>query len=138
MKDLVIIIGKNIKKIREKRNMDLEVMAKILDIEFSALNKLEAGLYDIRAKDLDRLCKLLDVGLEELLKNSEKAETAVEAESETRDQPKEADELEEFKKWCEEIGIPFIENVDSLEVGKEVLEEMLIDSLMYLMRKIPS
>lgn len=60
-------IGKNIKKIREKRNLKQMELADLCNFEKSNMNRIEAGRANLTITTLRKICKQLDVDIIELL-----------------------------------------------------------------------
>ncbi|MEY8337543.1 helix-turn-helix transcriptional regulator [Lachnospiraceae bacterium 62-35] len=83
--DQKILIGSNIKRIRQKRNLKpgelvLKVQLSGVDINIFSLSKIEANIQHIKASQLRAIAKILDVDCMELL---EPAETGSEADKQS-------------------------------------------------------
>ena len=65
------MLGKNIKKLREKRGLSQDKLTKRADITLTTLVKLETGINDNPTlKTLVKLANALEISIDELVKNS--------------------------------------------------------------------
>lgn len=60
------ILGKNIKKYREFRELNQEMLAKKVNLDEGTISRLERGIENIRLENLIKIGKELDVSIEEL------------------------------------------------------------------------
>lgn len=71
MKDLRKIIGRQIAKKRENKNLTQEKLAELFGCHRTYIGKIEAGQIDLRVSKVERFANILDVPIEYLLKKSQ-------------------------------------------------------------------
>ena len=62
-------IGKNIKKLRQVKDLSQDRLSKLADVSYNSIIKLEtAGITNPTIETLQKIAKALDVSVDELLK----------------------------------------------------------------------
>lgn len=65
---IITSIGKRIKKIRESKNLTQAQLSDMVNMEDSAVRRIEAGRTNPTLKTLCKFCKAFEISLEELIK----------------------------------------------------------------------
>lgn len=66
-------IGENIKKIREEKKMSMSYLADKLKISKSTISRYESGQREPNIETLNKIAKALDVTINDIVRNEEKA-----------------------------------------------------------------
>ena len=71
--NLLLLIGKNIKRFREKKGYDINYLADILNMDGDYLKKIETEGVDgsILLGDLINICNCLDINILQLIKKED-------------------------------------------------------------------
>lgn len=67
MTDIVIKLGKKIRKIREKKRMSQEGLAFEANLHRTYISDIERGLRNVSIKNIEKIAKALGVPLRELM-----------------------------------------------------------------------
>lgn len=63
------MLGENIKKIRKKRNLTQDKLARLADIPYTSITKIETGVIKSPSiQTVAKIAKALDISLDELIK----------------------------------------------------------------------
>ena len=65
--DLLVGLGKNVKKLREKKGLSLRQLAALCDVDHSVISKIEKGERNITVSTLFELAKGLEVHVRKLV-----------------------------------------------------------------------
>jgi transcriptional regulator with XRE-family HTH domain len=65
--NLIKSIGERIRSLRIDKNMSMENLARIADMEYKQLSKVELGQTDASISTLSALCNALGISLKELM-----------------------------------------------------------------------
>jgi len=68
MKDPLAILGKDIKKIRNKQNLSQETLSQILKVDKSYISRIEGGKINVTFTTLVKISEALTVNIKNLLK----------------------------------------------------------------------
>ena len=64
------MLGNNIRKIRQQKNLTQEKLARLADISLNTLTKIESGFAESpNIKTVVKIAKVLDVSLDKLVEN---------------------------------------------------------------------
>ena len=66
-KEILLIIGQNIKEIRKENGIKAEILAKQLKKSTAAISQMENGLVDFKISYLSRIAELLETDLSQLI-----------------------------------------------------------------------
>lgn len=64
--EFIISFGKNLRKIRESKNMSMQTMADIINIEYSQISRIERGLINTSIGIIYEISKALEIDIKEL------------------------------------------------------------------------
>jgi transcriptional regulator with XRE-family HTH domain len=68
-KDILSIVGSNIRKIRISQKMSQNQLAYETGITREFINKIETGKYNISIKNLEKIAQILEIDIKNLLEN---------------------------------------------------------------------
>jgi transcriptional regulator with XRE-family HTH domain len=68
-KDILSIVGSNIRKIRISQKMSQNQLAYETGITREFINKIETGKYNISIKNLEKIAQILEIYIKNLLEN---------------------------------------------------------------------
>jgi transcriptional regulator with XRE-family HTH domain len=68
---IVTTIGKRIKKLRETKNLTQAQLSDMVNMEDSAVRRIESGRTNPTIKTLCKFCEAFEISLEELIKPEE-------------------------------------------------------------------
>ena len=67
------MLGKNIKKIRKKRNLTQDKLARLSDIPYTSITKIETGVIKSPSiQTVAKIAKALNISLDELMRGTGK------------------------------------------------------------------
>ena len=64
--EFIISFGKNLRKIRESKNMSMQTLADIINIEYSQISRIERGLINTSIGIIYEISKALEIDIKEL------------------------------------------------------------------------
>ncbi len=67
MNDISIVVGLNIRKIREEKELSQEKLASLAGLHRTYIGQIERGEKNIGLKNLERIAKALKVSIKDLL-----------------------------------------------------------------------
>ena len=70
MKDFDVLLGSVLREYRENRKMTQSEVAKLLHVTKMTISHWETGQRSMKAEDLKRYCKVLDVDVQEVLERT--------------------------------------------------------------------
>ncbi len=68
-KDILLIVGSNIRKIRILQKMSQNQLAYEAGVTREFVNKVETGKYNISLKNLEKIAQILEINITELFKS---------------------------------------------------------------------
>lgn len=69
--ELASIVGKRIRKIRQEEGLSLELFARQCDMNAAYIGHIERGIQNPTLNTLERICKGLNISIEELFKSKD-------------------------------------------------------------------
>jgi len=64
--EFIISFGKNLRKVRESKNMSMQTLADIINIEYSQISRIERGLINTSIGIIYEISKALEIDIKEL------------------------------------------------------------------------
>ena len=64
--EFIISFGKNLRKVRESKNMSMQTLADIINIEYSPISRIERGLINTSIGIIYEISKALEIDIKEL------------------------------------------------------------------------
>lgn len=65
-KDFIILFGKNLRKIRESKEISMQALADTINVEYSQISRIERGLINTSIGIAYELAKALEIDIKEL------------------------------------------------------------------------
>ncbi|WP_370896929.1 helix-turn-helix domain-containing protein [Chryseobacterium gossypii] len=65
-KEFIILFGKNLRKLRESKEMSMQTLADTINIEYSQISRIERGLINTSIGTAYEIAKALEIDIKEL------------------------------------------------------------------------